>query len=847
MKLLIYPIWALSLLFCLQAVSQVTIYNHNFDDRIGFTTDQSFCDAAGCATNDNRWGINSNPSCVSGFTGSTFYARDINSCGTDATEILVFPNISVIGNGDVIFEALIGFDNSGISFSGTNTVTFEYSFTSAAGPWSTGSIVQTNSASSMNCTNCDITGNLTSDVANFITFNMGSGNAASTLFLRMNVSGFDGAQENFFLDDVEIIEQCESPTIVASGLSFSAINSSSMTLNWVNNSGDRVLVTARESSVSVADPSLQTAYIANSQFGLGDITGSGNYAIYDGTSNTVNVTGLTGGEEYTFAVYAYNSSDTCYNLIETDGTQSTSCTTGGPSVGPAKFRTCSGDRGTEVSNSGALSFNIFVGGSYVGNSLDATAGPNIRNIRVKLEGDASDDINGYTCTLTAPDGTTSLVIFGSGSFTNNVANIDAQFRDNSLLRVASYTTYSSMGREPFDQGYYKVIDAGGFGVFDGVDPRGNWTVTFTESLTSTNDDYLLDFVEIEFATPYPTETDVTTLGDNCSAAIALSDGIYHGSTVGKTSEATDPKDNTAGCDGITGCGCWNGAKNNSQWFTFFATKADVEISISGIEYNAISEKRLQAVMLEANPTACSGENNWTVRSCPEASDGGNSYNGPSGTHANIDLSFTAIVGQQYYFIVDGSAGALGNYIIYADGVLPNEPLPVSMTMFEAVKGKNEVNLIWQTVSETNNKVFEIEKSTDGENFTTIKTVAGAGNSTSTIDYKTEDFHPVNGYNYYRLKQIDFDGQYEYSKVSVVDFKLSNIYLFPNMLDQGEIFNLNGVMENASVMIYSINGQLVDSMTLGNENNAIQADYPKGIYIIKLIEGERETNKKLVIR
>ena len=847
MKIFIYSYLSFLLLVSIQSVGQVVIYSHNFDNLTGFTTDESFCNATSCSVGDNKWGINSNPSCVTGFTGSTFYAMDINSCGANATEILVFPNISVIGNGDVIFEALIGFDNNGISFSGTNTVTFEYSFTSAAGPWSTGSTIQSNSVTSLNCSNCDITGNLVSDAANFFTFNLGSGNAGATLYLRMNVSGFDGANENFFLDDVTIIEQCESPTIAASGLSFSAITSSSMNLNWTNNTGDRVLVTARESSIPVVDPSLQTAYNANNQFGLGDITGADNYAVYDGTGSTFTVSGLIGGEEYIFSIYAYNSSDTCYNLIETSGTQSTSCTTGGPSVGPAKFRTCSGDRGTEVSNSGSLSYNIFVGGSYVGTALDASVGPNIRNIRVKLDGDASDDINGYTCTLTAPDGTTSLVVFGSGSFTNNVSSVDAQFRDNSLLRVASYATYSSMGREPFNQGYYKVVTAGGFGVFDGVDPRGNWTVTFTESLTSTNDDYLLDFVELEFATPFPVETDVTALGDDCSAAIPLSNGVYHGSTVGKTAEATDPKDNVSGCNGITGCGCWNGAKNNSQWFSFYATRTNVEISISGMEYNAISEKRLQAVMLEANPTACSGESNWTVRSCPEVSDGGNSYNGPSGTHANIDLSFTAVPGQQYYFIVDGSAGALGNYIIYADGVLANAPLPVSLTLFETVKKKNEVEIIWQTVSEVNNRIFEIEKSIDGENFTTIKTVSGSGNSSTVINYKTEDYYPVNGYNYYRLKQIDFDGQYEYSKVSVVEFNLSNIHLFPSMLEQGEIFNLNGVLEKTSVMIYSVNGQLVESMILLNENNVIQANYPKGIYIIKLIEGERETNKKLIVR
>jgi hypothetical protein len=56
----------------------------------------------------------------------------------------------------------------------------------------------------MNCTTCGIGGNLTADATNTITFTMGSGHNGSTLYLRLNISGFDSASENFFLDDVLI-------------------------------------------------------------------------------------------------------------------------------------------------------------------------------------------------------------------------------------------------------------------------------------------------------------------------------------------------------------------------------------------------------------------------------------------------------------------------------------------------------------------------------------------------------------------------------------------------------------------------------------------------------------------
>lgn len=818
--------------------AQTVVYSHNFDDRVGYTTDQSFCDASSCGTSDNRWGINSNPSCVSGFTGSTFYARDINSCGTNATEILVFPTNAITGNGDIVLEGKFGFDQVAINFSGTNTATFQYSFVSATGPWTTGSVFSTTSANSISCTNCGITGGIAKDQANDFTFSMNSGHAGTTLYLRLNVSGFDGSTENFFLDDIYIEERCSGPATPPSALSFPTVENSTMDLTWANNAGDRVLVLARESSVTGVDPELHAWYDGNNNFGDGTEVSPGIYAVYNGTGNSFSVDGLIGGESYDFDLYAFNSADTCYNLTQTSATQATSCTTGGPSSGTARFRTCSSSRGSEVSNGGSLSYSIYVGGSFVGTSLDASSGPNLRNVRIKLDGDGDDDINNYTCTLTAPDGTTSLQIFGSGSFTTNVTNIDAQFRDNTLLRPASYSTYSTMGMEPYNQGYYETTGAGGFGVFDGIDPRGNWTVTFTESRTSTQDDYILDFVELEFDTPFAATNDVRTLGDDCSLAVGLNSGVYYGTTSGKTAEATDPKDNVSGCNGITGCGCWNGSKDNSQWFKFYADQTNIELSISGMEYNAISQRRLQAVLLEGNPTACTGESNWNVVSCPETSDGGNSYVGTPGTHANIDLSFTAEFGKEYHLVIDGTAGAHGNYVIYVDGVSTIDPaLPVELMEFNAAPSGASVNLDWSTASEINNSHFELQKSDNGENWVTIASVEGAGNSTTFNNYWTTDYSPYSGVNYYRLKQVDYNGDYEYSKVKTIKFENDSFFIVPNVISSGEPFRLMNLKNAQHLAIYQINGKLVTQQELLDDQNEllINQQFSKGFYLVEIID------------
>lgn len=61
-----------SYLFSLETFSQVTIYSHDFDDIVGFSSDETFCNATSCSSSDNKYGTQTNPSCVKGFTGTTF-------------------------------------------------------------------------------------------------------------------------------------------------------------------------------------------------------------------------------------------------------------------------------------------------------------------------------------------------------------------------------------------------------------------------------------------------------------------------------------------------------------------------------------------------------------------------------------------------------------------------------------------------------------------------------------------------------------------------------------------------------------------------------------------------------
>lgn len=103
-----------------------------------------------------------------------------------------------------------------------------------------------------------------------------------------------------------------------------------------------------------------------------------------------------------------------------------------------------------------------------------------------------------------------------------------------------------------------------------------------------------------------------------------------------------------------------------------------------------------------------------------------------------------------------------------DGDLPNgsnldynwfgDPLPIELINFSVREGKKAHILEWSTATETNNDYFLIEFSVDGENWSLVDLVDGAGNSQALINYQTIHYNSFEITFYYRLTQVDFDGK-----------------------------------------------------------------------------------------
>ncbi len=167
-------------------------------------------------------------------------------------------------------------------------------------------------------------------------------------------------------------------------------------------------------------------------------------------------------------------------------------------------------------------------------------------------------------------------------------------------------------------------------------------------------------------------------------------------------------------------------------------------------------------------------------------------------------------------------------------------LPIELAAFTATPKGQTVQLDWRTVSELNNAFFDIERSANGRDFERIGKVAGAGTSLSPIDYVFTDILPKNGWNYYRLRQEDFDGQFSYSEVQAVlmgkDGEGTRLLLYPNPA-AGELnLKTNGLVAPGDLLeVFDQTGRKVRSF---NAFDAFSApmdvlELPAGTYFVRL--------------
>lgn len=188
-------------------------------------------------------------------------------------------------------------------------------------------------------------------------------------------------------------------------------------------------------------------------------------------------------------------------------------------------------------------------------------------------------------------------------------------------------------------------------------------------------------------------------------------------------------------------------------------------------------------------------------------------------------------------------------------------LPIQLISFSVEARGSSVVLEWATASEENNKIFTIERSIDGKLFENVSQVAGAGNSDQIIDYKEFDPKPLIGRSYYRLKQTDFNGQFEYSEIKTVfivqsEEKGAEISFYPNPVRRGNALKIKVINPSDSnrislIELYDMFGNKVlsqnqVSINLEDKKVIVPLELNEGLYILRVIAGKEKIEKRIII-
>ncbi|MDX2361232.1 MAG: hypothetical protein QNK23_10525 [Crocinitomicaceae bacterium] len=193
----------------------------------------------------------------------------------------------------------------------------------------------------------------------------------------------------------------------------------------------------------------------------------------------------------------------------------------------------------------------------------------------------------------------------------------------------------------------------------------------------------------------------------------------------------------------------------------------------------------------------------------------------------------------------------GSYYFVDDLIVESaNSLPVELIRFDVINQENSVISVWQTVTETNNDFFTVERSGDAKSWTEVGIVDGAGNSQDLLDYSFRDYSPLAGRSYYRLKQTDFDGETSYSSVKSVVRILeegTELRVYPNPTRHTVTIEGNYDEIIDFKLLNELGIDVTDQVILLNDDNdtILNLDLsalPGGVYVFKTVNSVKRITK-----
>lgn len=170
------------------------------------------------------------------------------------------------------------------------------------------------------------------------------------------------------------------------------------------------------------------------------------------------------------------------------------------------------------------------------------------------------------------------------------------------------------------------------------------------------------------------------------------------------------------------------------------------------------------------------------------------------------------------------------------------PVEISTPLQVRLKNQNAL-LTWRTETETNNAGFEIQRSKNGVQWERIGWQVGQGNSLAPYSYTYIDESPFLGTSYYRLKQVDFDGDFEYSGTVSLRYAPRRVSIYPNPVQDKLFIQTESPVQQ--LLIYDSLGKLVEASI---DNNTIDVSiFPKGLYTIKVTIEDEDFYEKILVK
>jgi hypothetical protein len=653
------------------------------------------------------------------------------------------------------------------------------------------------------------------------------------------------------------------PTQAATAFSQWSKEGDRMEVSWTNGNGTRRVVIAKKGSAVTYKPVDGTAYTANNSFGQGTKVATGEYVVYDGTSNNFTPVNLEIGADYFFAVYEYSVSaagvqdylTSTYltgnaatitrptlpvSSMSVSGIQSSQATinyTGGNGAGRIfvikansevdavpQDLTAYGSYGHTFGSVQFVSAGNYIVNNTAANSPFTVSGlsPNTTYYVTAFEYNGlgqpaylipgsklaftTGDVPGAATPTTAADNPVFAGVEGNAfafTWTNgDGANRIVVMREGSSVSVnpASGTAYTA--NAAFGSG--TDLGGGQYVVYNG---SGN-TVSVTNLLPAT----MYYFTVFEY---------------NGTGGLIR---YLTGSTL-KANNATLSAPVTPGSNAVASV---SGTSITLGW-TNGSGNGRMVVMKKG---SAVLSSPADLSVYPANAAFASGAQ-IGVDEYVVYSGGGNSV---------VVTGLTS--GEVYYYRIfeyNGSAAPVYNVAATVSGSVAAGTLPVTWINFTAAERNGEILLSWATSAEINSDHFIVERSKEGAGFQEVGRVKAAGNSAGDQHYTYTDRVTGNGTLYYRLKQVDRDGLYSYSKI--VSFQLNDnsaaVKLQPNPVQNMFRILLPVDMQNATLMIYNAAGVMVQRQIIGATQTVNVQHLPAGLYYVTLQQGEVRYALKMI--